>query len=253
MDDDIFPRHKPLLTPPAGNAKLRHSQNDTHAAWSLSLSAGARDICSHATAGCLRACVSTGGLAAVFSDTIGEARRLKTQMLRQQKNRFVDRLEYEIRSVISQCCSTGITPLFRLNAFSEIRWESLAPQLFSINGLQAYDYAKNPARIGDTPHNYRLTFSRSEDNEPDVLEFLRAGVNCSVVFHELGNFAGHGAYQQRLPQTWRGYRVLDGDESDHRSLDPTGSPGYVIGLRLKGGLDQRKHAIETGFSVPFFA
>ncbi len=249
---DIFPAHKPLLTPPAGNSKLRHSQTDTHAAWSLSLMPGAKDICTHATAGCLKACVSKTGLSRVFP-TIDETRELKTEFFRTQTPRFLARLEHEIRAVVSGCDGTGITPIFRLNAFSEIRWESLAPQLFDIEHDVApvlyYDYAKNPARIGETPGNYRLTFSRSETNENAVLFFLRAGVNCSVVFHEKGNFAGHAAYQQGLPATWRGFQVLDGDESDFRCLDPIGKRGFVIGLRLKGGIEQRKHAIETGFSV----
>jgi len=249
---DIFPAHKPLLTPPAGNAKLRHSQTDTHAGWSLSLLPGAKDICSHATVGCLRSCVSKTGLARVFP-TIDEARQLKTEFFRKQKDRFLARLEHEIRAIVSECSSTGITPLFRLNAFSEIRWETIAPQLFEIeseNGpILYYDYAKNPERIGETPRNYRLTFSRSEHNENAVLHFLRCGVNCSVVFHEEGNFAAHGAYQQGLPAQWRGFHVIDGDESDFRCLDPTAQRGYVIGLRLKGGVEQRRHAIETGFSV----
>ena len=249
---DIFPSHKPLLTPPAGNTKLRHSQTDTHAAWSLSLSPGAKDICSHATAGCIRACVSKTGLSRVFP-IIDEARELKTEFFRKQTSRFLARLEHEIRVAASECYGTGITPLFRLNAFSEIRWEAIAPQLFEIeseNGpILCYDYAKNPDRIGETPPNYRLTFSRSEANENAVLYFLRNGVNCSVVFHEVGNFAAHGAYQQALPTKWRGFDVIDGDESDFRCLDPTAKRGYVIGLRLKGGVEQRRHAIETGFSV----
>jgi hypothetical protein len=251
---DIFPTHKPLLTPPAGNTKLRRSQTDTHSAWSLALFPGSKKICSHASRACLRACVSSTGLSKVFP-AIDESRKLKTEMFLQQKERFIARLEHEIRGILLEFASSGMHPLFRLNAFSEIRWERIAPQLFDLPGIQVYDYAANPARIGDTPPNYRLTFSRKEDNEPEVLRQLARGQNCAVVFHEVGSYAGHGAYAQRLPPIWRGYSVIDGDISDFRSLDPLapqGAKGYVIGLRLKGSPEQRKDAIDSGFSLLSF-
>lgn len=34
-----------------------------------------------------------------------------------------------------------------------------------------------------------------------------------------------------LPETWHGFRVIDGDESDLRFTDPA---GVVVGLRAKG-------------------
>jgi len=254
MTPDIFPAHKPLLSPPSANSKLRKSTSETHAAWSLSLFPGSKKICSHASRACLRACVSSTGMSRVFP-AIDETRQLKTDMFLQQKDRFISRLEHEIRAVLSEFSGSGLQPLFRMNAFSEIRWERIAPQLFDLPGFISYDYAANPARLGDTPPNYRLTFSRKEDNEPEVLRQLARGQNCAVVFHELGSYAGHGAYAQRLPATWRGCRVLDGDVTDFRSLDPTaepGQPGYVIGLRLKGSSTQRRDAIDSGFSIPAF-
>ena len=254
MKPDIFPSHKPLLSPPSANTKLRKSTTDTHAAWSLALFPGSKKICSHASKACLRACVSSTGLSKAFPN-INETRRLKTDMLLQQTDRFLARLEHEIREVLSEFSGSGLQPLFRMNAFSEIRWERLAPHLFSLPGFIAYDYAANPERLGATPENYHLTFSRKEDNEPETLRQLSRGQNCAVVFHEIGSYAGHGAYAQRLPGTWLGYKVIDGDISDHRSLDPiapAGAPGYVVGLRLKGSISQRQDAIDTGFSLPAF-
>lgn len=52
---------------------------------------------------------------------------------------------------------------------------------------------------------------------------LAHGANVAVVF---GTPKGHA-----LPETWHGYRVVDGDVSDLRFLDP---PGTVVGLRAKG-------------------
>lgn len=250
MKPDIFPEHKPLLSPPGANAKLRHSGTESHAAWSLSLSPGSSEICPHATAGCRFSCVGTGGLARVFS-SIDETRELKTDFFLEQPDRFLVRLESEIRAVIRKYRDTALTPLFRLNAFSDIVWELVAPQLFSIPEIRCYDYTKNPHRA-PLP-NYSLTFSRSENNEDHALQWLTLANNISVIFHELGNYSGHGAYAQRLPKRWQGYTVIDGDRSDFRALDPVampGHPGYVIGLRLKGGIREREKAIATGFSVP---
>lgn len=250
MKPDIFPEHKPLLSPPDANSKLRHSGTDSHAAWSLSLSPGSSEICPHATSGCRFSCVGMGGLARAFS-SISETRELKTDFLLEQPERFLARLESEIRQVISKYRDTELNPLFRLNAFSDIVWELIAPQILTIPGVRCYDYTKNPHRA-PLP-NYSLTFSRAENNEHHALDWLERGDNVSVVFHEVGNYSSHGAYAQRLPKKWRGFTVIDGDRSDFRCLDPVskpGDPGYVIGLRLKGGIREREKAIETGFSVP---
>ena len=250
MTPDIFPEHKPLLSPPDANSKLRHSGTETHAAWSLSLSPARPDTCPHSTAGCRAACVGSGGLARAFPG-IGDARRQKTDFFLKQPDRFLTRLENEIRAVISKHRDTSLTPLFRLNAFSDIVWELVAPQILKIPEVRCYDYSKNPHRV-PLP-NYSLTFSRAENNEHHALDWLKRGDNVSVVFHELGNYCQHAAYGQRLPKRWKGFTVIDGDRSDFRCLDPLApprEPGYVIGLRLKGGTRERERAIETGFSVP---
>jgi hypothetical protein len=71
---------------------------------------------------------------------------------------------------------------------------------------------------GDWPPNYYLTFSRSELNEAECLQVLRAGGNVACVF-------------ETMPETWQGYRVIDGDNHDLRHLDPR---GVVVGLSPKG-------------------
>jgi hypothetical protein len=48
---------------------------------------------------------------------------------------------------------------------------------------------------------------------------LQHGINVAVVF------AGC------LPETWHGYRVVDGDRSDLRFLDPQ---NVIVGLKTKG-------------------
>jgi len=88
--------------------------------------------------------------------------------------------------------------------------------------VQFYDYTKHRNRR-DLPSNYHLTFSRSEANNDAALEWLAAGGNVAVVFDTKKG--------QALPETWNGYRVIDGDLTDLRFLD---DKNVVVGLRAKG-------------------
>jgi hypothetical protein len=112
----------------------------------------------------------------------------------------------------------------RLNGATDIAWERLAPAIFADNAdLQFVDYTKSVKRAleyarGQLPPNYHLTFSRSETNEADCLEVLRAGGNVAVVF-------------AALPMEYLGFPVIDGDAHDLRHLDPR---GCVVGLSPKG-------------------
>jgi hypothetical protein len=76
---------------------------------------------------------------------------------------------------------------------------------------------------GKLPKNYHLTFSLSENNLADALDFLKQGGNVAVVFDTKKGKA--------LPDTWNGAVVIDADESDLRFLDGV---GVVAGLRAKG-------------------
>ena len=78
------------------------------------------------------------------------------------------------------------------------------------------------------PSNYHLTFSRSEHNDKLCEMVLEMGGNVAVVF------------RNQLPQTWKGYEVVNGDETDLRFLD---KKGVVVGLIEKGMAKKD----ETGF------
>jgi hypothetical protein len=83
---------------------------------------------------------------------------------------------------------------------------------------------------GEMPDNYHLTFSRSEEkqNQAFALSFLKSAGNIAAVF------------RGSLPKTWQGFKVVDGDKSDARFLDPR---GVVVGLVEKGLAKKDK----TGF------
>ena len=114
----------------------------------------------------------------------------------------------------------GLTLAARLNVFSDIDWEHVYPELFStFDDVTFYDYTKRLDRV-ELPANYHLTYSRSELNEPAILGLLAQGHNAAVVFDS-----------KQFPETWHGYRVINGDAHDLRFLDPK---GVVVGLSAKG-------------------
>jgi transposase len=83
-----------------------------------------------------------------------------------------------------------------------------------------YDYTKNVNHISRYRNtSYKITFSRSETNEAEAKKVLKMGGNVAVVF------------QDQLPETWNGYQVINGDETDLRYFDPV---NVVVGLKAKG-------------------
>ncbi len=199
-------------------------------------SAGSGNICPWASPGCVAACLNTAGRGGIFkkgesTNTIQEARKRKTRMFMNDRREFLTLLESEIRRAVKKAERKGLIPVFRLNGTSDLKWENF-DIIQKFPEVQFYDYTKSIDRIldADLPYNYHLTFSRSELNDALAERALRVGRNVAVVFHG------------GLPDTWRGFRVVNGDESDLRFLDDR---GVVVGLKAKG----RGKKDESGFVV----
>ena len=103
--------------------------------------------------------------------------------------------------------------------------------------VQFYDYTKNYTRFRKVlPSNYHLTFSRSEINEEIAIDLLRKGNNVAMVF-------------DKLPETYLGYKVVNGDETDLRFLD---EKNVVVGLKYKkmtGKGANNNLAFDSGFAI----
>ena len=68
-----------------------------------------------------------------------------------------------------------------------------------------------------------VTLSYSGENEEDCVDALKRGANSAVVFSTKKDNV--------LPDTWNGFKVVDGDVRDDLMLDVS---GVVLGLRAKG-------------------
>jgi hypothetical protein len=199
------------------------------------------NLCSHASKGCAKACLFGSG-AARF-ETVQNGKRNKTEYYIADRKSFMNQLAKEIsraerlHSKIEgeeQIGTTGKVVRYkkfavRLNGTSDIAFEKFKFE----NGLNIfemfpnvtfYDYTKNPKRFNkELPKNYHLTFSRSEDNDLLVDEVLAKGGNVAIVFGVKN--------VESLPKTYKGYKVINGDETDLRFLDKS---NVIVGLKAKG-------------------
>jgi len=228
-----------LLT--RGNPKILKGQSKGYLTFILHLAPAdlsGWNTCASATPGCKMACLNTAGRGGIpnarpvtvqgrhgqitVSNVIQAARIRKTAQFFQDRPGFLAQLVKEIRAGIRYATKLGLTPVFRLNGTSDLRWESIpvegAPNIMALfPTVQFYDYTKLSNRKA-LPTNYKLTFSLAENNEVQAFAALSNGLNVAAVF-------------RKVPSTFMGRTVIDGDESDLRFLDPV---GVVVGLKAKG-------------------
>lgn len=201
--------------------------------------------CPLASLGCASSCLQTSGNIGALADKTG-ARLKKTWYLAKEMPHVISNMIDYISKLKKKVESEGDKLVIRLNGTSDLSWEDLADEkgrnLMSVfPDINFYDYTKIKNRIGKTPSNYHLTFSRSEKNDKEAVELLNQGYNVAVVF-------GPGKIASRenvtfpdkktplLPKVWNGFRVISGDKHDLRFLEqqPNKSKGIVIGLISKG-------------------
>ena len=239
-----------LTQPGDGNAKLRKGKEAYTVGLSLAPvgSGGIGNTCPHASTGCSSACLDETGMGFVFL-SIHVARVAKTAVFYRDRVWFIRQLTKEIAAAERKAEKLSKPLAVRLNVFSDVQWEKIAPELFSAFPAAAfYDYTKHPRRAGQLLPNYWVTFSRSETNHDDALQILASGGNVAVVWDTGKTSKGHASGDFVLPATWNGFPVIDGDETDLRYDDPKG--GYVVGLKLKSASAvQRLQAVSSGFAI----
>ena len=166
-------------------------------------------------------------------NAIQRARLRRTRLFLDDRAAFMALLVHEIEKALVLAKRKGKTLVMRPNGTSDIRWESIPcsrngadyPNIFAaFPDVQFYDYTKIPNRLVAHIPNYSLTFSYSDVPEfaPIVIKALRhygATVNFAAVFHG------------KVPESFLGRTVINGDETDLRFLD---SPGVVLALKAKG-------------------
>jgi len=179
-----------------------------------------KQLCPHRSAGCEFSCLNTAGMG-VFSN-VQEARIAKTKYFIDERLVFISQLKRELVAAEKHAKKIGMKIAVRLNVLSDLPWYNII-EMSDYPNIQFYDYTPNLERMiqflqKKLPKNYHLTFSRKENNQNKVELISSMGGNVAVVF-------------DKLPKTYLGKKVIDGDESDLRFLD---EKNVIVGLKAKG-------------------
>jgi hypothetical protein len=195
------------------------------------------EVCNGRTRGCTAVCLNSaghGGIGAEFdargnlvkANRVQEARIARTRMLFEQRDAFLAQLRREIAAHIRKAERLNMRPAVRLNGTSDLPVETWGI-IQEFPTVTFYDYTKRSDRMeaylrGEMPSNYSLTFSRAETlkSKLDSMRVLEMGGNVAVVFGG-----------KSLPDSWNGYRVIDGTLTDARFTDPR---NVIVGLLAKG-------------------
>ena len=198
-----------------------------------------KNICAKASEGCAAACLYNSGFGGMYN-SVQQARINKTDYFLNETQAFLQQLDKEVAKLVKKHKDDNIC--FRINGTSDLPFENFKIRegkniMELYPEVQFYDYTKIASRFHkELPANYHLTFSRSESNDDEVDEVLAAGGNVAVVFDE-------------LPETYKGYKVINGDLSDLRFQD---EKNVIVGLKYKNNTGKgadNNIAFETGFAL----
>lgn len=228
--------------------------------------AGVGNLCPHASPACRAACLGlhSGQASMVKSErkrdanNVRKSRALKARYFMLNRETFLRHVILDVARNQGFAVRNGWTLAVRLNGATDIAYEGIrvtvspddsariaklsrgtlgvAPGSYrnifaAFPSLQFLDYTKNPHRMRRAlPANYHLTFSRSETNAALAANVLQRGGNVAAVF-------------DRLPPTYGGFKVIDGDLHDLRFLDPR---NVIVGLTPKGPKAKRD---KSGFVI----
>jgi hypothetical protein len=187
-------------------------------------------ICAMAAlAGCMHGCLESAGRGAFNSVQL--ARIAKTRFYYDHQQAFLLSFAADVWTLQNKAQKLGFTPLVRPNGTSDIPYENLivhdGKNIFELfPDVQFYDYTKHPGRnlVGKTPGNYDLTYSFSAITpKPISIKGLTNPNNSrvAVVFQKQGD----------IPDNFRGWPVIDGDNTDVRHIEPK---AVVVALYAKG-------------------
>lgn len=184
---------------------------------------GAINVCPLASIGCAAACLSRSGQSGMPSAQRAQA--VRTAFVLSHPYLAGLLIGAELRAALRRHEQVNL----RLNTTSDIRWELFAPDMIdalAAAGVLMYDYTAWSPSDRAPSTRYALTYSAKEPahtSDDYLASILAAGDNVAMPFDTPRGAA--------LPDSWHGYRVIDGDKSDERRNDPS---GVVVGLRAKG-------------------
>ena len=160
----------------------------------------------------------------VEGSKINQSRIRKTRMFHEHKADFMHLLIHEIKKYKKQAERKGMGFSVRLNGTSDLsplafRDPETGKNILELfPDVQFYDYTKvyNRIKLMHQYPNYDLTLSYNGYNWDECEQFLNEGGKVAVVFLD-----------EKLPKSYHGFPIVDGNTYDMRYLDPA---KHIIGL-----------------------
>lgn len=192
---------------------------------------GTPNYCPHASPGCKAACLFNSGRIGMSR---GARQVAKTFEYMRDRRGFEEKLSNDIHRAKAFAKKKGYKLAVRLNGTSDIPFHKHG--IFEQHpDVRFYDYTKDHNRMheyldGKMAKNYHMTYSLSEtpESHAHAESILKRGGHVAVPFDLKKT--------DPLPKTWRGRKVLNGDATDLRFLDPkrkAGKEGSWVGLHAK--------------------
>ena len=157
-----------------------------------------------------------------------KSRIKKTRRFFLDRDNFLIDLVNDIYKAIQYSKFYGFEPTFRLNSYSDLPFERIKIKAFGNSTILElfpdvtfYDYSKVPNRATST--NYELTYSHY-GNWQITEDQIKKGYNVAMVFNT--------KKAEKLPKTFKGLKVVDGDKTDLRTAKNDGIK-TIVGLRAK--------------------
>lgn len=185
------------------------------------------EVCPMRTSDCTAACLHNSGRNRmdIKKNTITNSRIKKTKLFFEERKFFMNWLVDEISSAAIAARNKEMSFSVRLNGTSDISLETMSLHNVCILNIfpdiQFYDYTKVFNRIDKMSKypNYDLTFSFSGDNWSECENTLKEKTSRVAV-----------VFENKLPLYYKGFKVVNGDDTDMRYRDPK---GVITGLKFK--------------------
>ena len=174
-------------------------------------------LCPRSTEACRQACSPATSLNSQFPDAD------KTRLVREVFMLFRPELAFALtwdglRKLRSK---HGTKCRWRVNIADDVRWELLAPGLMRI--VPAYSYTKFSPAERKGSDGFSVVYSATErHSDADIADMVGAGHRVAVVLD---------VPRLKVPATWQGMDVVNGDKTDDLFEHPVGT---VVGLSAKG-------------------
>lgn len=183
----------------------------------------------------------------IMQSRINQSRIKKTRLFYNDRQKFMDMLVHEINVKKAKAEKMGYDFSIRLNGTSDISPLAFKDKRSGKNilelfpNVQFYDYTKvfNRINLLEKYPNYDLTFSFDGYNWDECEKFLQGGGKVAVVFYSDKN---------KLPQYYKGYKVVDANENDMRYLDEKGT---IMGLHYHKTANDYKSGHFVRPNTPF--